>query len=207
MRKPPRLYFSFRSPRSWLAVRQLTERWPDAPDVVTFVPHWVPDDTMRTALAEADASFLDTPVSRAKHTYLLVGAERLAQRFGYRMVWPTEVDVDWSIPHMAWLYAREHQRGWQFYQAMVSARWERGENISDPAVVAAAAIEAGVDPAGANAAACDPATRAQAVAALAGAYQDDIFAVPYFVVGRHRFWGLERIDGFLDAALAAGVRG
>ncbi|MDO3686686.1 DsbA family protein [Micromonospora sp. C28ISP2-4] len=207
MRKPPRLYFSFRSPRSWLAVRQLTERWPDAPEAVTFVPHWVPDGALRTSLAEADAGFLDTPVSRAKHTYLLAGTDRLVRRFGYRMVWPAEVDVDWAGPHLAWLYACEQQRGWQFYQAMVRARWERGENLGDRAVVAAAAAEAGVDPVGANAAATDPAMRALAVAALASAYQDDIFAVPYFVVGRHRFWGLDRLDGFLDAVRTAGVRG
>ncbi|MCW3816579.1 DsbA family protein [Micromonospora sp. DR5-3] len=206
MRKPPRLYFSFRSPRSWLAVRQLTERWPEAPDVITFVPHWAPADGLRAALAEADSGFLDTPISRAKHEYLLVDTNRLVHRLGYRMVWPADMDVDWAVPHLAWLYAREQGRGWEFYQAAVRARWEEGENISDPAVLAGLATEAGIDPAGAVGAAADPGLREAAVQALASAYDDDIFAVPYFIVGRHRFWGLERLDGFLDALHTAGVR-
>ncbi|MEU3455508.1 DsbA family protein [Micromonospora sp. NPDC006766] len=206
MRKPPRLYFSFRSPRSWLAVRQLTERWPEAPDAITFVPHWVPDDGLRAALAEADSDFLDTPISRAKHEYLLADTNRLVHRFGYRMVWPADMDVDWAVPHLAWLHADQQGRGWAFYQAAVRARWERGENISDPAVLADIATEAGIDPAGARAAAAHPTLREAAVRALAGAYDDDIFAVPYFIVGRHRFWGLERLDGFLDALTTTGVR-
>ncbi|MFJ6194936.1 2-hydroxychromene-2-carboxylate isomerase [Micromonospora sp. NPDC092111] len=206
MRKPPRLYFSFRSPRSWLAVRRLTERWPDAPDAITFVPHWVPKDGLRAALTEADSGFLDTPISRAKHEYLLADTNRLVRRFGYRMEWPADMDVDWAVPHLAWLYAQQQQRGWEFYQAAVRARWERGENISRPAVVAAIATEAGVDPAGAIAAVVDPSLREAAVEALASAYDDDVFAVPYFIVGRHRFWGLERLDGFLDALQSPGVR-
>ncbi|MFE9657506.1 2-hydroxychromene-2-carboxylate isomerase [Micromonospora sp. NPDC006431] len=205
MRKPPRLYFSFRSPRSWLAVRQLTERWPEAPDAITFVPHWVPEDGLRAALAEADSSFLDTPISRAKHEYLLTDTNRLVHRLGYRMVWPADMDVDWAVPHLAWLYAREQGRAWEFYQAAVRARWEQGENISDPGVLAGLATEAGIDPVGAIGAVADPTLREAAVQALAGAYDDDIFAVPYFIVGRHRFWGLERLDGFLDALHAAGV--
>ncbi|HCT75540.1 MAG TPA: disulfide bond formation protein DsbA, partial [Micromonosporaceae bacterium] len=29
------------------------------------------------------------------------------------------------------------------------------------------------------------------------AYLDDIFAVPYLKWGQHRFWGLDRVEGFL----------
>ena len=206
MRKPPRLYFSFRSPRSWLAVRRLVERWPQAPDAITFIPHWIPNDGMRATLRSADSAFLDTPISRAKHEYLLADTNRLVHRLGYKMVWPADVDVNWEAAHLGWLYARHHGRGWEFYQAAVCARWERGENISDPAVLTRIAMDAEVDPGGAVAAAGDPGLRDEALRALAGAYDEDIFAVPYFLVGRHRFWGLERLDGFLDALSAAGVR-
>jgi 2-hydroxychromene-2-carboxylate isomerase len=207
MRKPPRLYFSFRSPRSWLAVRQLVERFPEAPHAITFIPHWEPDDGLRAALRSAGSDFLDTPISRAKYEYLLADTKRLARLLGYTMVWPAaDIDVSWEAVHLAWLYARSQGRGWEFYQAAVRKRWEHGMNISDLTVLSGIATDAGVDPAGAVAAASDPGLRDEALAALVSAYNEDIFAVPYFLVGRHRFWGLERLDGFLDACSAAGVR-
>lgn len=206
MRKPPRLYFSFRSPRSWLALRQLEERWPEAPRIVSYIPHWVPGTALRGALDERNSGFLETPISRAKHEYLLADTSRLVHRFGYRMVWPMDMEVDWEVPHLAWLYARRCDRAWEFYQAAVRARWERGENISDSAVVARIAREAQIDPDAAIAAVNDPTIRAEAVDALARAYDEDIFAVPYFIAGRHRCWGLERLDEFLAAVDAAGLR-
>jgi 2-hydroxychromene-2-carboxylate isomerase len=205
MRKPPRLYFSFRSPRSWLALRRLEERWPQAPEVVTYLPHWQPEPALREALTTAGSDVVTTGVSRAKHEYLLVDTERLVRAAGHTMVWPADVAVNWEVPHLAWLYARRQDRGAQFYRAVVRARWERGENVSDPRVLTAAAGEAGLDPAGVLGAVHDRGVRQEAVEVLGRAWDDDVFAVPYFIVGRHRFWGLGRLDGFLAAAADAGV--
>lgn len=206
MRKPPRLYFSFRSPRSWLTLRRLEELQPDAPRLIDYRPHWVPDDAMRNALRENGADFLETPLSRAKHQYLLADTKRLVDQFGYQMVWPADIDVRWEVPHLAFLYARRRDRAIEFYRAAVRARWERGENISDPTVLGRIATEAGLDPADTLAAVDDPTIRQDGLAALTSAYEEDVFAVPYFIIGRHRFWGLERLDDFLSALDAAGIR-
>ena len=40
--------------------------------------------------------------------------------------------------------------------------------------------------------------RAEGVDCLAAAYDDDVFGVPYLRLGRHRFWGLDRVDAFLE---------
>jgi hypothetical protein len=48
----------------------------------------------------------------------------------------------------------------------------------------------------------DAAVRSEALDCLAQAFQDDIFGVPYFRVGHHRFWGLDRVQGFVDVLLS-----
>ncbi|MDI6099246.1 DsbA family protein [Actinoplanes sp. NEAU-A12] len=203
MRKPPRMYFSFRSPRSWLALRRFEETRPDLAATVRLVPNWDPKPWLRDALDARGSGVLQTPITLAKHLYLLADTERLVQKFGYRMTWPADLGQDWEVPHLLWLHADAVGLGPQFYQAAVRARWERGENLCDPAVLRDVAAQAGLDPDQVAGAAGDESLRAAAVEALDWAYQDDIFGVPYFLAGRHRFWGLERLPGFIDALDAA----
>ena len=136
-------------------------------------------------------------MSRAKHLYILMDTKRLAQREGLAMSWPVDVDPWWELPHLAWLWARRLGRAEEFYDAVIAARWERGENICDPAVIRAAATEAGLDPDAAVAAADDAAIREEGVDCLYAAYDDDVFGVPYLRWRRHRFWGFDRLDPFL----------
>ncbi|WP_084729938.1 2-hydroxychromene-2-carboxylate isomerase [Streptacidiphilus neutrinimicus] len=208
-RKPvkPRLYFSFRSPFSWMALRQLEERVPRAREVIDYVPYWDPDERTAKALEARGAGFHYTQMSKAKHLYILQDTKRLTQRFGYRMAWPIDIDPWWEVPHLGWLAARRLGREREMFSALTAARWERGENICDQDVLRRAAEEAGVDPRPVLEAVDDPEIREEGVAALAQAYDDDVFGIPYFKLGRHRFWGLDRLDDFLraleDAALQA----
>ncbi|MFF0718310.1 2-hydroxychromene-2-carboxylate isomerase [Micromonospora sp. NPDC003816] len=197
MKKRPRLYFSFRSPYSWLAVHRLRAEVPDLFAQVDWFPYWDPDEKTNAALAERGAEMHYVQMSRAKHRYLLVDTKRLAQRAGLPMAWPIDVDPWWDLPHLAWLLARRAGRAVPFYDALVAARWERGEDICTPEVVARAAVEAGIDPVAAQNAPQDETLRAEGVDCLAAAYDDDIFGIPYLRVGRHRFWGLDRVDHFL----------
>jgi 2-hydroxychromene-2-carboxylate isomerase len=193
----PRLYFSFRSPYSWMTVRRLRAEVPDAWTALDWFPYWDPDAGTAAALAERGAELPYSPMSRAKHLYILFDTKRLAQREGLVMSWPVDVDPWWELPHLAWLWARRLGRAEQFYDAVVAARWQRGENICDPAVLRAAAAEAEVDAGAAVAAAGDPAVRAEGVDCLYAAYDDDVFGVPYLRWRRHRFWGFDRLDTFL----------
>lgn len=195
----PTLYFSFRSPYSWLALRKLRAAVADLDEVFDCRPYWDPDPQTSQALQERGGEFHYQQMSRAKHLYMLMDTKRLATAADLPMAWPIDVDPWWELPHLAWLYARGAGRAWPFYDAVTDARWGRGENICRSSVLAAAARVAGVDPQAALAAAGDATIRQQAVDCLYEAYRDDIFGIPYIKWGRQRFWGIDRVDAFLAA--------
>lgn len=198
MSRPPRLYFSLRSPYSWLAVNRLREAVPELAEAFDLFPYWDPDEVTSAGLTERGGEFHYIQMSRAKHLYMLADTKRLAQAQGRTMAWPVDIDSWWELPHLAWLYARRQGRTWEFYDALMQARWGRADNICEADTVRAAAEQAGLDPDRTVAAPDDPEIRAEAVGCLYQAYLDDIFGIPYLKWGRHRFWGLDRVDAFLD---------
>lgn len=196
-KRKPRLYFSLRSPFSWMAVRRLEERVPDADRHIEYVPFFEPDADSATALAARGGEFHYTAMSKAKHLYILNDTKRLAAKFGYDMKWPVDVDPWWELPHLAWIKARQLGVHREFYQAVTRARWERGENICEPPVLGPVLAEAGLPVEPLLTAPDDPEIRAAGVEALLKVYEDDIFGVPYFRWGTQKFWGLDRLDDFL----------
>ncbi|GAA3733972.1 2-hydroxychromene-2-carboxylate isomerase [Salinactinospora qingdaonensis] len=201
MRRPPRIHFSFRSPFSWMTVELLRRRVPDAMEAIRFIPFWDPDERTSRGLEERGGQFHYTQMSKAKHLYILQDTKRLAQRHGFPMVWPVDIDPWWELPHLAWLRAQRCGLAEPFYDALIRARWHRGEDICQTEAIRAAAKEAGADPDLLAGAVDDDEIRAEAVDCLFEAWRDDIFGIPYMRVGRHRFWGLDRLDDFLDAYL------
>lgn len=199
MIRRPRLYFSLRSPYSWLTIRRLRRELSDVDSLLDVYPYWDPDERTSRGLTASGGEFHYVQMSRAKHLYMLMDTKRLAQREGLAMAWPVDVDPWWELPHLAWLRARRAGLGWPLYDALTEARWGRGENICEPDVLSAAAERAGFDPALALGAAEDPQIRAEGVDCLYQAYLDDIFGIPYLKWGRHRFWGFDRVDAFLEA--------
>jgi 2-hydroxychromene-2-carboxylate isomerase len=197
MSRRPRLYFSFRSPYSWLTLHRLRTEVPGSLDLMECYPYWDPDEQTSRGLADRGGEFHYLQMSRAKHLYMLQDTKRLAQEFGMQMSWPVDVDPWWELPHLAWLLARREGVTWEFYDAVTQARWGRGDNICEPDVIRAVAEQAGLDPDRAVAAPDDPSIREEAVGCLYQAYLDDIFGIPYLKLGRHRFWGLDRLDAFL----------
>lgn len=191
-----RVFFSFRSPFSWMAlhvVRQRPEVWSD----LELIPYWDPDARTQAALEKRGAEFHYVQMSKAKHLYILHDTRRQAARLGLKMAWPIDEDPWWEMPHLAWLAARRQGRQDDLYDALVEARWQRGENICDPDVLANAATSAGLDPAAMSAAPNDDDLREEGTSCLEQAYHDDIFGIPYFRIGRHRYWGLDRVNDFL----------
>ena len=197
MTAPPRLYFSLRSPYSWLTIQRLRAAAPGALEAISCFPYWDPDEQTSAGLTERGGEFHYVQMSRAKHLYMLLDTKRLAEQQGLRMAWPVDLDPCWEVPHLAWLRARHEGLAWEFYDALVQARWGRGDNICEPEVVRAAAGQAGLDPEIAVGAVADPEIRAEGVGCLYQAYLDDVFGIPYLKWGRHRFWGFDRLDAFL----------
>jgi 2-hydroxychromene-2-carboxylate isomerase len=203
MKRKARLFFSFRSPFSWMLVERLQRAVVNPQGLIEFIPFWEPDAATHRALREKGADFHYTQMSKAKHLYILQDTKRLAQQFGLRMVWPVDVNPWWEVPHLSWLRARQLGMGAPFYAALIAARWGRGENICDLQVIRTLAASVGIDGDVAAGATDDPEIRAEGVDCLVEAYQDDIFGVPYLRFNSHRFWGVDRLDGFLSLFLPA----
>ncbi|GAA1229203.1 hypothetical protein GCM10009676_09660 [Prauserella halophila] len=196
-KRKPRLYFSLRSPFSWMAVRQLEQRVPNADEKIDYIPFFEPDEESARALAQRGGEFHYVHMSKAKHLYILNDTKRLAAKFGYRMQWPVDDDPWWELPHLAWIKAREMGVHREFYRAVTAARWERGENICDTENLRAILVEADLPTDPLLETPSDPDIRAAGVDALMKVYDDDVFGVPYFRWGSQKFWGLDRLDDFL----------
>ncbi len=195
----PRVFFSFRSPFSWMAIERLLRAAPDAMDEMTFIPFWEPDPATAEAMLQRGAVLHYAAMSKAKHLYILQDTKRLAKALGLPMQWPVDVRPWWEPSHLAWLKARRLGRAREFYAAVVAARWHRAENISEPDVVRAIAASVGLDGDALAGAVDDPEIRAEGVDCLVQAYEDDIFGVPFFRLRHERFWGVDRLPLFLDA--------
>lgn len=196
-----RFYFAFRSPFSWLAAHRLRMQTPHVSARIERIPYWEPDPVTSDALARRGIAFHYVSMSKAKHLYILQDTKRLADRLGLRMRWPVDVNPRWDVPHFAWLKARRLGFADPFYDAVVAARWQTGANICDPAVIGDLARQLGLDGEAVATAVEDAEIREEAIECLARAYEDDIFGVPYFRFGSHRFWGFDRLDTFLEVFL------
>lgn len=196
MREKPRFYFSLRSPYSWLAYRELLAHHPDVADQVEWIPFWEPDALSSSMLVSRRGAFPYSAMSRAKHLYILQDVVRLAGRQGVTLRWPIDRDPVWEVPHLAYLVAARQGRGPGYIAAAYRARWERGENICDPATVATIGEELGLDPAALVEAADDPQLREEGVQILLRICRDGVFGVPFFVNGSAKFWGFDRLAEF-----------
>lgn len=201
-RRRPRWYFSFRSPYSWMAYRDLVDRYPDVADQIDWLPFWEPDDDAQAQLDNSGHQLPYVEMSREKYLYILQDARRLSRERDLTMVWPVDREPHWAVSHLAYLVAEEHGLGRQFVDRVYRARWEEGLDISDPQVVAAAGAGLGIDPALLAGAHEDAAVRRRGMEVLNQVHRDGVFGVPYFIDGFEKFWGVDRLPGFI-----ASVRG
>lgn len=195
MSKNPRFYFSLRSPYSWMAYRELLERYPDVADAVEWVPFWEPDVLSQRMLGE---DFPYSAMSRAKHLYILQDVGRLTKARGLPLKWPVDREPVWEVPHLGYLVARGEGRGPEYIAAVYRARWEEGRDICDRVTIAEIAASLDLDPTRVAAAGDDPELRAEGVEILREICQDGVFGVPFFVHRFTRFWGMDRLADFAE---------
>jgi 2-hydroxychromene-2-carboxylate isomerase len=198
-------YFSFRSPYSWLGYRDLMDHHPDVARVVEWRPFWEPDEESLRLLKEADGAFPYVDMSRAKSLYILQDVRRLAVRRGLSFTWPVDRKPCWEVAHLAYLVAARLGAGPRFIAAAYRSRWEQGLDISDPATIAAIAVELGLDPRVLSTASEDPSVRLDGLRALEAIDADGVFGVPFFIRGRDKFWGVDRLPDFVAAVRASGA--
>lgn len=206
-RAVPRVYFSLRSPYSWLACTDLAARYPDVARSAEWRPFWEPDAESLRMLTEAGGAFPYVAMSREKHLYVLQDVRRLAEQRGLAVSWPLDKDPCWEVPHLAYLLARDEGRGAEFIEAASRARWADGADICDPDTVAGLAAGLGLDPERLAGAVSDPALRERGVTALLDVHRDGVFGVPFFVHGYEKFWGVDRLPAFAASVRGAHARG
>ncbi|MFF8945453.1 2-hydroxychromene-2-carboxylate isomerase [Streptomyces sp. NPDC014864] len=201
-RRGPRWYFSFRSPYSWMAYRDLLDRYPDVAGQIEWLPFWEPDQPALDELERSNVRLPYVAMSREKHLYILQDVRRLARARELEMVWPVDTAPRWEVSHLAYLAAERLGAGPEFIAATYRARWELGEDISDPRTMARIGRDIGVDPGALESAHDDPAVREKGLQALNSLHRDGVFGVPFFIVGFDKFWGVDRLPQFAESVRA-----
>ncbi len=201
----PRFYFSFRSPYSWLAHHDLLLRHAAVARALEWIPFWEPDEVSGRMLAEAGGSFAYTPMSRAKHLYILQDVRRLAAQRGLKVRWPVDLSPRWEVPHLAYIVAARHGQGRAFVGHLYRARWEQGRDVCHPPTISDIAEECGLDADELAGASEDPEVRAEGVRALLAVHRDGVFGVPFFVHRFDKYWGMERLEAFVLSLAGRGT--
>ncbi|MFJ4283637.1 2-hydroxychromene-2-carboxylate isomerase [Streptomyces massasporeus] len=197
-RRGPRWYFSFRSPYSWMAYRDLMDRYPDVAGRLEWLPFWEPDQPALDELERSNVKLPYVPMSREKHLYILQDVRRLARARDLEMVWPVDPEPRWEVSHLAYLAAERLGSGPEFIAETYRLRWELGEDISDPDTMRRAGRTLGLDPEVLAGAHLDPAIRELGLAALDSLHRDGVFGVPFFISGFDKFWGVDRLPAFVE---------
>lgn len=205
MKTTPRFYFNLRSPYSWLAVRELTERYPDVAEQVRWQPFWEPDVHHANVLNDHGGAFIYTPMSKEKHLYILQDVRRLATARGLPVSWPIDREPRWEIAHLPYFLAEEAGVGRDYVLAVSQARWEQGLDICDPRTIAEIGARLGLDPIALRGAVEDLAVHDRSREALLALHRDGVFGVPFFIVGREKYWGLDRLPAFVAAFRQQGI--
>ncbi|MCX5203700.1 DsbA family protein [Streptomyces sp. NBC_00237] len=205
-RRGPRWYFSFRSPYSWMAYRDLLGQYPDVADQIEWLPFWEPDEPALDHLERNNITLPYVPMSKEKHLYILQDVRRLCRARGLDMVWPVDTEPQWQVPHLSYLVAQELGAGREFIAAVYRARWELGEDISQPDTMRRVGKELDLDPellAGAHE---NDEVRERGHAALDSLHRDGVFGVPYFISGFEKFWGVDRLPDFVETVRARALK-
>lgn len=197
-RKKIRFFFCFRSPYSWIGARWLEERLdPDALGI-EYIPFWEPDKRSGDLLNAKGGEFFYTPMSRAKHLYILQDIKRITAKLGYSLKWPIDKEkLWWDLPHLGYLAARREGKGYPFFWEIHRARWGEGKNICSREVIREIASKVGLDPEGIENAPDDEAIRSQGAEELYKCYEEGVFGIPFFVHGYEKFWGIDRFEDFV----------
>jgi len=184
-----RFYFSFRSPYSWLAWLRVDEALQGLGVTLKRFPVFPPPNFPNDPAAVPN-----------KLAYVQKDTARIAEAYGLTATPPSKLDTDWVRPHAAYLYAEDQGKGREFGRALYEARFVRGLDVGENAVMAETARALSLDAGALLAAADDVAHQTRVVQGMIqAATEDAIFGVPLFVFRGETFWGNDRIEWLVRA--------
>ncbi|WP_442122071.1 2-hydroxychromene-2-carboxylate isomerase [Massilia sp. 2TAF26] len=182
-------YFDPISPYAWLAARSLG-RLEGAGVRVRFVP------VLFAGLLKAHGNLGPAEVP-AKRLYLFRDVMREAARRGLPFAGPPGHPFNpLTALRMCSAIGDDFERR-RLALALMAACWEGGEDVSDAAVLARLADEAGFDGHALLERAATPEIKQALAAATDAAIADGVFGVPTFRLDGELFWGGDRIEALL----------
>ena len=182
-------YFDPVSPYAWLAANALA-RIEAAGAQIVFQP------VLFAALLNAHGNIGPAEVP-AKRAYIFRDVMREAARAGLAFKGPPGHPFNpLQALRMCLALTRQDERR-RFALAVMNACWERGENVSDTAVLLQLATSCGLSGPSLQSASQQPAVKAQLASETEKAIADGVFGVPTFRVGNELFWGGDRIDALI----------
>jgi 2-hydroxychromene-2-carboxylate isomerase len=182
-------YFDPVSPYAWLAADALP-RIEAAGAQIVFQP------VLFAALLNAHGNIGPAEIP-AKRAYIFRDVMREAAGAGLGFKGPPGHPFNpLQAMRMCLTLTRQDERR-RFATAVMNACWERGEDVSDTAVLLKLATECGLSAAVMQTAAQQPAIKMQLAADTEKAIADGLFGVPTFRVGSELFWGSDRIDALI----------
>jgi 2-hydroxychromene-2-carboxylate isomerase len=130
--------------------------------------------------------------------------ERRARAYGLAPVrWPEPWPGHYLMAMRATIFAFAAGHGRQFTHSAFALAFQRGEDLSLPATVLAAAAQAGLDPREVEEATQDPKVKLALRRASQDAHDLGVFGVPTVAVGGELFWGDDRLAQAADRAAAS----
>mgnify|MGYP002624080658 CR=1 FL=1 len=200
-----KFYFAFRSPYSWIAYKIMEDRYPHLLDQFELMPYWEPDPRTEELLAAMGATMPYTPMSKEKHLYILYDIKRIVKKMGCSIKWPVDLHPWWELPSLGFLLAKRYRKERAYMSAVHEARWTFGLDICKKETMEAIARKIGLDPDLLVSAPDDGSLREEGARMLKQACEDRVFGVPFFVVNKEHFWGIDRLP-FLVERLENGAK-
>ncbi|MEM8771699.1 MAG: DsbA family protein [Pseudomonadota bacterium] len=182
-----RVYHSFRSPYSRLGLHVLSRAGLD----VDLIPFTGPPEGNR---------FDDPLQNKGKTAYYMQDVPRMTMRMRLPIMPPNPFEVDLIPSYKAAVAAHADEKGMAFALAVSDARWGEGKNIADLDVLKHCAKQADWSPEGVE--------KAQSAVSVGKAMkkhrelieEDQVFGVPFAVMGDQKYWGHERFALLVEEA-------
>jgi 2-hydroxychromene-2-carboxylate isomerase len=188
-------FYDFVSPYSYLASTRVEREVAQVGGTVRFRPFLLGGVFVATGNK--------APVEvAAKARHLPTDLGRWAKRLGVPFAWPARFPTSTVLALRTALAAEKAGRLVEFTHAAYRAYWAEGQDLSDAAVVARVADQAGLP--GTSLVAEAPGFKDLLKAQTQEAVDRGAFGAPCFFVGQEMFLGNDRLDFALEALAAAG---
>jgi 2-hydroxychromene-2-carboxylate isomerase len=180
-------FFDYGSPASYLAYTQMPSLAQRTGATVVYRPMLLGG----VFKATGNQSPINIP---AKGVWMMQDLPRFAKRYGVRYVRNPHFPINTLSLMRGAIAAEMDGRLIPFSDAIFRAIWVDQKRMEDPVVIGGVLRDAGFDPAAMMAAIGTAEVKDKLKAVTEEAVARGVFGAPTFFVGKHMFWGQDRLD-------------